>query len=91
MKLHPLLCSLIFAFVGCQEPPTAATILKRSVQAHGFDQSLDTLSYFKTTRLFYPDGSLEKEISQTHSIQWRLLNTVKRRKTTAHSERKFHF
>ena len=71
MKLQPLLCSLLFAFVGCQEPPTAATILKRSVQAHGFDQSLDTLSYFKTTRLFYPDGSLEKEISQTHSIQWR--------------------
>ena len=71
MRFHLLICSFIFAFVGCQEPPTASTILHRSIQAHGFDQSLETLSYHKTTQLFYPDGSLEKEIFQTHSIQWR--------------------
>ena len=71
VKFHLLVYSFIFAFVGCQAPPTASTILHRSIQAHGFDQSLENLSYYKTTQLFYPDGTLEKEMAQTHSIQWR--------------------
>ena len=31
---------------------------------------IDKLSYLKTTQLFYPDGTLEKRIQQTHHIKW---------------------
>ena len=61
---------LLWGLVGCQTPKTADEILSRSIQAHGFDHNIDQLSYLKTTQLFYPDGTLEKRIQQTHHIKW---------------------
>ena len=35
-------------------------MVTQSIEAQGFTNQLDSLSYHKTTQLFYPDGSLEK-------------------------------
>lgn len=59
------------ALISCQKPPTGKEIVTQSIEAHGFTKHLDSLSYNKTTQLFYPDGSLEKSIVQAHHISWK--------------------
>ena len=59
------------ALISCQNPPTGKEIVTQSIEAHGFTKHLDSLSYNKTTQLFYPDGSLEKSIVQAHHISWK--------------------
>lgn len=71
MKLSPLVYCLALFALSCQHKPTAEEILKQSIQAHGFDQKIDRLAYQKTTRLYYPDGALEKSIQQTHTLHWK--------------------
>ncbi|MEL0301636.1 MAG: hypothetical protein VW976_07115 [Flavobacteriaceae bacterium] len=63
--------SLITALISCQKPLTGKEIVTQSIEAHGFTKHLDSLSYHKTTQLFYPDGSLEKSIVQAHHISWK--------------------
>ena len=63
--------SLITALISCQKPLTGKEMVTQSIEAHGFTNQLDSLSYHKTTQLFYPDGSLEKSIVQAHHISWK--------------------
>lgn len=62
---------LITSHIGCQKTPTGEQIVAQSIKAHGFSKQRDSLSYNKTTLLFYPDGSLEKKIIQHHHISWK--------------------
>ena len=63
--------SLITALISYQKPLTGKEIVTQSIEAHGFTKHLDSLSYNKTTQLFYADGSLEKSIVQAHHISWK--------------------
>ena len=57
--------------ISYQKPLTGKEIVTQSIEAHGFTKHLDSLSYNKTTQLFYADGSLEKSIVQAHHISWK--------------------
>lgn len=61
---------LLIGLISCQKTPTGKEIITQSIEAHGFSKKLDSLSYNKTTLLFYPDGSTEKNIIQSHHIKW---------------------
>lgn len=62
---------LITSQIGCQKIPDGKEIVAQSIEAHGFSKQLDSLTYNKTTQLFYPDGSLEKKVIQRHRISWK--------------------
>ena len=70
---------LLTGLISCQKTPTEKEIITQSIETHGFSKKLDSLSYNKTTLLFYPDGSTEKNIVQSHHIKWILIfySTVK--------------
>lgn len=61
----------ILAFlVACQ--PQAEQIVQQSITAHGLDQlqTLDSLSYQKTTQVYDSTGQVTKTIHQEHTIYW---------------------
>ena len=59
---------LLSGIIRCEKTLTGKEILAQSIEAHGFSNKLDSLSYHKTTQLYYADGTLEKTIEQTHHI-----------------------
>ncbi|MDF1698781.1 MAG: DUF6503 family protein [Saprospiraceae bacterium] len=66
--------SLLIAFVcyACTSstPATSESIIQKAIEAHGgFEtwSNLDTTQYQKHITLFYEDGTVEKEIHQTHT------------------------
>ncbi len=63
----------LWVFLGlthCEKPLSGKEIIAQSIQAHGFSKKPDSLSYHKTTQLYFADGTLEKTIAQTHHISW---------------------
>lgn len=71
MRNRYLSLFFIVLLMGCQKRPSAEEIVAQSIQAHGFSKQPDSLSYAKLTRLYFPDGRLEKTIEQQHQISWR--------------------
>lgn len=61
----------LLIFGKCEKPLTAEIILNRSIEAHRFDSPIDSLTYIKTSQLFFPDGTLEKESIEKHLLRWR--------------------
>ena len=67
------LTSLLYLLImgKCERPLTAESILNRSIEAHRFEPPIDSLTYVKTTQLFFPNGTLEKESTEKHHLRWR--------------------
>ena len=66
-----VIISLILCFLfACQ--PQAEQIVERSLIAHGLDQiqTLDSLSYEKTTQVYDSTAQVTKTIHQDHTIYW---------------------
>ena len=66
-----VIISIILCFLyACQ--PQAEQIVQRSIVAHGLDQlqTLDSLSYQKTTQVYDSTGKVTKTIDQDHTIYW---------------------
>ncbi len=66
---------LIILLIGCTtKTPTADTILEEAIQAHGgweaWQETL-SISFEKTSILYFPDGSVESEVTQSQSFQWK--------------------
>ena len=61
----------LLIFWKCEKPLTAEIILNRSIKAHRYDPPIDSLTYIKTSQLFFPDGTLEKESIEKHHLRWR--------------------
>jgi len=72
MKQIFLLCALLGLAISACNPGTSLNedvLIKKCIEAHGGMEkwkSMDTTVYKKNISLFNEDGSLEKEIKQSH-------------------------